>query len=363
MNKPTQAPPPYEYSLGHPNGLAAVDMDIIKLTAQYTAANGRDFLSTLAQKEQRNPQFDFLKPTHLLFSYFTSLVDAYAKILHPVSDTMSRIQAKCERMKALELAVSRWEWTRAEEERKKRESAEADAERIAYQSIDWFDFVVVETIEFPEDELFEFEAMSIPLAQQQKQQQQALNSDAATKPVLIPQGGRAPPPPSFTPFQQNGSSRPPNTAHHSAPPPPPSSRVVVDDDDDMDMDMDDDDAPARPSQQPQFHHAMDQAMDDDEDEGDLKVVSHYAPRLASAGTAKGAMTMIDPISGRVLPVEEMSEHMRVQLLDPRCVVGSFTRYLFILCGYLLSHSVRLRFFCPKFALNNTAVEAQLRSAC
>eukprot|EP01035_Chromulina_nebulosa_P022080 gene22080-28583_t len=39
----------------------------------YTAINGRDFLGGLAQREQRNPQFDFLKPTHMLFSYFTSL--------------------------------------------------------------------------------------------------------------------------------------------------------------------------------------------------------------------------------------------------------------------------------------------------
>ena len=31
--------------------------------------------------------------------------------------------------------------------------------------IDWFDFVVVETIEFPEDELFEYE-LSIPMGQQ-----------------------------------------------------------------------------------------------------------------------------------------------------------------------------------------------------
>jgi splicing factor 3A subunit 1 len=37
-------------------------------------------LAGLAQREQRNPQFDFLKPTHLLFSYFTGLVDAYTKV-------------------------------------------------------------------------------------------------------------------------------------------------------------------------------------------------------------------------------------------------------------------------------------------
>ena len=43
-NKLTSAPVPYEFSLGHPTGLSACDVDIIKLTAQFTAVNGRDFL-------------------------------------------------------------------------------------------------------------------------------------------------------------------------------------------------------------------------------------------------------------------------------------------------------------------------------
>lgn len=64
---------------------------IIKLTAQYTAASGRQFLAGLAQREQRNPMFDFLKPTHLLFSYFTALVDCYSKILTPVAAQKARI--------------------------------------------------------------------------------------------------------------------------------------------------------------------------------------------------------------------------------------------------------------------------------
>jgi splicing factor 3A subunit 1 len=146
MNKPTEASHAFEFSLGHPSGLSAVDVDIIKLTAQYTSVNGREFLSGLAQREQRNPQFDFLKPTHVLFSYFTSLVDAYARVLLPSSELKERIQLKSDKMRVLEGCVQRWEWTRADEDRKNRDSAEADAERIAFQSIDWMEFVVVETI-------------------------------------------------------------------------------------------------------------------------------------------------------------------------------------------------------------------------
>lgn len=58
---------------------------------RYTATNGREFLAGLALKEQRNPQYDFLKPTHMLFGYFTTLVDAYARILNPASKNLVRI--------------------------------------------------------------------------------------------------------------------------------------------------------------------------------------------------------------------------------------------------------------------------------
>ena len=119
--------------MGHPSGLTASDVDIIKLTAQYTAANGRDFLGGLAFREQRNSQFDFLKPTSALFSYFTSLVDAYAKVLLPNTTQMDRIKAMQDRMVVLESAVQRWEWDRMEEERKQNESSKEDEERSAFQ--------------------------------------------------------------------------------------------------------------------------------------------------------------------------------------------------------------------------------------
>ena len=65
MNKPTTAPHPFEFTVEHPSGLSGVDVDIIKLTAQYTVANGKEFLLGLAVREQRNPQFDFLTVHYL----------------------------------------------------------------------------------------------------------------------------------------------------------------------------------------------------------------------------------------------------------------------------------------------------------
>ena len=54
--------------------------DIVKLTAQFVARNGRNFLTTLMNKEQRNYQFDFLRPQHSLFQYFTKLLEQYTKV-------------------------------------------------------------------------------------------------------------------------------------------------------------------------------------------------------------------------------------------------------------------------------------------
>lgn len=272
MMKVTEAPPPLEFSVGHPSGLSSLDSDIMKLAAQYTALNGREFLTGLAQREQRNPQFDFLKPTHMLFSYFTTLVDAYAKILQPSGDQLKNVKEKSTKMGALEKSVQRWQWERAEDERKKREDSEADAERSAYQAIDWYDFSVVETIEFDEDELYEPAGM-------------------------LP-----------------GYSAATNTATKQ------NEEEDMDIDMDMDEDMDEDTEPppvAPPPPPPAAEEEHVEELSEDEDDGEIKVVTDYQPRTAQSGKLKQATTMLDPISGKPIAMEQMSEHMRVQLMDPR----------------------------------------------
>lgn len=44
------------------------------------ARNGRQFLTQLMNREQRNFQFDFLRPQHSLFQYFTKLLEQYTKV-------------------------------------------------------------------------------------------------------------------------------------------------------------------------------------------------------------------------------------------------------------------------------------------
>lgn len=250
LNKPTEAPPPFEFSLGHPSNMSALDSEIIKTTAQYTAVNGRAFLSVLAKREQHNPQFEFLKPTNIMFSYFTSMVDAYSKCIAPSSVLRQRIVEKCDRVQALEASVKRWQYNTDEAEKRARESAKEDAERMAFQQIDWTDFVVVETVDFDVDELLELESMNV-------------NEEARQE-----DDGALPPPP----------------------PPPP-------------MEEEEEEEPV-------------------EIDSTLNVVSDYTPLIAGApgaatSASKQASTMLDPVSGKVIQISEMSEHMRIQLLDSR----------------------------------------------
>eukprot|EP01041_Mallomonas_annulata_P009053 gene9053-18751_t len=281
LNKPTEAPPAFEFILAHPTGLSALDVDIIKLTAQYTVVNGREFLSGLAQREQRNPQFDFLKPTHMLFSYFTSLVDAYAKVLQPTPALRSRVSERRVRAKALEAAVHRWEWARAEEDRKKRAALEADAERSAFQSIDWYDFSIVETITFGDDELLEVPGLRLAGTVTDDMD---MDTDIEVEQVKVQ--------------VDRGVGRGGGVQQATPPPPPP---------------------PRAPTQQQQQQvsqpsEPMDEVEDDD-DTDDIRVVSDYKPRTQAP--LKSTMTMIDPISGKAVLASEMSEHMRIQLMDPR----------------------------------------------
>ena len=136
-----------------PEGLTALDLDVVKLTAQFVARNGKSFLTGLASREHSNPQFNFLKPTHSMFSFFTALCDAYSKVLMPPKDMLHKLtKESSDRQAVLERYLRRLEWEQAREREEKEAADAAEKERIAMQLIDWHDFVIVETIDFHQDE-------------------------------------------------------------------------------------------------------------------------------------------------------------------------------------------------------------------
>ncbi|KAL7443201.1 hypothetical protein ACHAXH_005637 [Discostella pseudostelligera] len=301
---PTPPPPLRHVSLLAPANLSHLEVEIIKLTAQYVALSSssstsggvsRDnFLTNLTLKEWSNPQFAFLQPRHGHYAYFTALVDGYRSFLPAGEDyerakNKARMDARKDRLahlildddsnvrsiiskkekstvlhECLERAAYRAEYERDMAERK-REAAEggADGGLGGAGTIDWHDFVVVETIEFPVDEVV-----------------QAL-------------------------------------------PPPTSLRLAVLTKEQAVVGKDS----KEEQEEEQEEEEMEESSSDDDnvdmDDGGekLKVVSNYQPKVVSTKeiiTGDASRThIIDPISGKSVAIADMPEHMRIQLLDPK----------------------------------------------
>lgn len=289
-SKPLEVPEEEHYTAHVPEGLTLLDLDVIKLTAQFVARNGKTFLTGLASREHSNPQFNFLKPTHSLFTFFTRLCDAYSRVLMPPKGVIAALQWDVEdRSAPLQRALNRLEFERSKE-REAKDAADADeSERMAMLSIDWHEFVIVETIDFAEGEEV---GLPVPVSKKdiiQLARAAAYESGAAAEEekaaagapmdaeeqALVAEAGRA----------GTGVVPPPTTA--------------ADSDEDMDMDMSDDEAAAP-----------------------MRVVKNYKrqdPRAVAAATAGYDPTkyVVSPITGELVPIEHMAEHMRVSLIDPK----------------------------------------------
>ncbi|KRT85423.1 hypothetical protein AMK59_38, partial [Oryctes borbonicus] len=156
--------PPTEFEfIADPPSISALDLDIVKLTAQFVARNGRQFLTQLMNREQRNFQFDFLRPQHSLFQYFTKLLEQYTKVLIPPKSMQQRLRDEARSAVAvLDQVKYRAEWLKYQEAQKAREEEILERERVAYAQIDWHDFVVVETVDYQPFEIGNFPPPTTP---------------------------------------------------------------------------------------------------------------------------------------------------------------------------------------------------------
>lgn len=133
--------------------IARIDMDILKLTAQFVARNGQKFLMGLTDRESKNPQFDFLKPTHALFEYFTSLVEAYSRCLLPKREDITKLQQNIvSKESILQRCLDKFHYENQKIKARKPKEQIEEEERQQMTMIDWHDFVVVETIELNDNE-------------------------------------------------------------------------------------------------------------------------------------------------------------------------------------------------------------------
>lgn len=294
--------PPDEavYSVDIPEGMSTLDLDVIKLTAQFVARNGKQFLTELTSREHANPQFAFLKPTHSLFSLFTSLADAYSKVLMPPRSAIERVKRDSEnKEQLLERCLNRLEWEQAQERKKLEEEAEAQKEREALARIDWQDFVVAEKIEFGEDD---DEQLPEPLpkrdviAQIEGEGTDAAEA-AATASVAPSMAGEEPQPeePELDEEERELVEQAKQSRHADAP-----ERNAEDE---------------QPAVGPPAPPA-------EEGEGDVKIVKNYQPpgkdrKPPQSQQQAGTQKVVSPITGEVIDADKMAEHMRVSLIDPK----------------------------------------------
>jgi splicing factor 3A subunit 1 len=146
-----------QFSVPTPN-ISGTELDIIKISAQFVAKNGQKFLSDLIRREKDNPQFDFMKPQHTLFGFFTFLVGCYAKILNNKNEIMTKIEKYATNGDEILKAGNQiylYEKKMSKIPRGKRFSQEdllSGEEKEKMKQIDWYDFVLVETIDFSDEE-------------------------------------------------------------------------------------------------------------------------------------------------------------------------------------------------------------------
>ncbi|CAL9708530.1 unnamed protein product [Knipowitschia caucasica] len=296
---PKEPPPEFEF-IADPPSISAFDLDVVKLTAQFVARNGRQFLTQLMQKEQRNYQFDFLRPQHSLFNYFTKLVEQYTKILIPPKGLLNKMKKEAENAKeVMDQVKYRVEWAKYQERERKKEEEEREKERVAYAQIDWHDFVVVETVDFQPNEQGHFPHPTTP--------------EELGARILIQER-----------YEKFGESE-------------EVEMEVESEDEDDEREVRREVQPSQPDQDTQVQD-MDEGSDDD-DEGmkgpmppetpmppplpptpDQVIIRRdYDPKASrpQPSVAVPDEYLISPITGEKIPASKMQEHMRIGLLDPR----------------------------------------------
>ncbi|XP_059652797.1 probable splicing factor 3A subunit 1 [Cornus florida] len=278
IHKVLEPPEAEQYTVRLPEGITGEELDIIKLTAQFVARNGKSFLTGLTSREINNPQFHFLKPTHSMFMFFTSLADAYSKVLMPPKGLTDKLRKSVADMTTvLERCLHRLEWERSQEQARQKAEDEIEQERVQMAMIDWHDFVVVETIDFADDE---DEDLPPPMTLEEvirRSKMTAMEEEDIVEPgkevememdeeevQLVEEGMRA------ASIEENGEKKYEMKATHEEQEPP------------------------------------------------MRIVKNWKrPEDRIPAERDPTKFVVSPITGELIPINEMSEHMRISLIDPK----------------------------------------------
>ena len=317
--------------------ISALDLEVVRFTALHVARKGKSWMTALSQREARNYQFDFLRPQHSLYNFFSHLVDQYTVLLQTGPEgqkaeqaRISTLQANLQnRFRVLELAKQRAEWVKWQETQKQKQEEAEEAEKLAYAQIDWHDFVVVETVLFtdadeqadlpPPTSLNDLQSASLEqkammsLARPDMRIEEAMPTDdmmnyaytyddgyghgqnGYPQPVQPPSAMMHTPTstlPSITPIPIPTYSPPPPTQLQPVPPSLSANTTALPPRPDTASPL-----PPNPNVQP------------------MRIKSDYVPRAQQRQRA--ANTALCPNCGQQIALNELDQHMRIELLDPR----------------------------------------------
>ncbi|GAK62365.1 pre-mRNA splicing factor [Moesziomyces antarcticus] len=288
-------PEPFEFSADLPN-ITAVDLDVLKLTALFTARKGRSFATSLLARESKSYQFEFLRPSHSLFTYFNYLVEQYQKVISPSPALLDRVKLGAygttdpeafsqqrskpalgagrggARPALLEQVKARAEWEKHAHERRKKHDEDEEKQRQAFNEIDWQDFVVVGTVELSETD----QHIDLPAPRSLREME------------------------SMTLAQKKMASMIMETTDTAA-----------------DEDVEELVMPGRPSSSAEPSAPVVEEVQAGRG-GTIKVRKDYVPRgLASRAKPSGSAAMTKcPVCGDEVVIDEMAEHVRFELLNP-----------------------------------------------
>ncbi|GBG25794.1 Splicing factor 3A subunit 1 [Hondaea fermentalgiana] len=258
----TRAPPPLQFTVAHPiDTEPAATIDLVKLTAKYAAVLGDSFVSKVGAREQHNPEFSFLKASDRVHGYFKEMTAMYSKILDWQETVRVATGDFKDPMSVLDRAVHRVEWESDQALREREAKAQEREEFVAFNQIDWHDFVLVETISFDD------KAPS-PAPGAQTTADAPTASNAASGLTATSKG----PDPGKKPAQ--------------------AADAGSDSDSDVDMDMD----------------------DSDDEEGPIRVRTDYQAQVRAQAVKDTKLALPD---GRQMDANDVNEHMRKELIDPK----------------------------------------------
>lgn len=280
VHRVLEPPEAEQYTVRLPEGITGEELDIIKLTAQFVARNGKDFLANLSKREGNNAQFYFLRPTHSMFMFFTSLADAYSKVLMPPKGLTDKLRRSVTDMTTvLERCLHRLEWDRSQEQARQKAEDEIEQERMQMAMIDWHDFVVVETIEFADDEEEEL-----------------------------------PPPMTLDEVVRRSKT---SGMEEDIPQAEPGKEA--------DMEMDEEEVQlvregmkAASLEENDDEKKSERKTVTDESDPPMRIVKNWKrPEERILADRDPTKFVVSPITGELIPINEMAEHMRISLIDPK----------------------------------------------